>query len=104
MEINIQDVDGYRQVVLKGEFSLYNVRELKEIMLNSIDTNSFDMIVDMEAVSYMDSSALGVLYAAQKKLVNYGKDLFLSRVSREMHDVMKLAGIRFKTKDVETEL
>ncbi|MBP7583643.1 MAG: STAS domain-containing protein [Spirochaetes bacterium] len=104
MEINIQDIDGYRQVVLKGEFSLYNVHELKEIILNSIDPDSCDMIVDLDGVSYMDSSALGVLFAAQKKLVTFGKDLFLSHVSREMRDIMNLAGIRFKNRDIETEL
>lgn len=104
MEINISDSKGYRIAALEGEFSLYNVRDMKEIIFQNINNESPSMIIDMERVMYMDSSAIGVLYAAQKKLLALNKELYLARVSDDLLDVMKLAGISFKLIDPEKEL
>lgn len=102
MEITITEHKGFRIVSLEGEFSLYNVRELKEILLNGIDVNTPVIVVDMGGVSYMDSSAIGVLYTAKKKLITLSKDLFLARVSGELQDVMKLSGINFNLVELDS--
>jgi anti-sigma B factor antagonist len=104
MDISITERSGYRIATLEGEFSLYNVRDMKEMIFNNITTESTGMIIDMERVSYMDSSAIGVLYAAQRKLNALKKDLYLARVSGDLLDVMKLAGISFKMIDPDKDL
>lgn len=104
MDIVISDSKGYRIVELEGEFSLYNVRDMKEIIFNNINPESPSMIIDMRRVAYMDSSAIGVLYAAQKKLLALNKELYLARVSDDLLDVMKLAGISFKQIDPDKDL
>jgi anti-anti-sigma factor len=104
MDIVISDSRGYRIAELEGEFSLYNVRDMKEIIFNNINPEAPSMIIDMRRVAYMDSSAIGVLYAAQKKLLALNKELYLARVSDDLLDVMKLAGINFKLIDPDKDL
>jgi len=104
MDIFISNSRGYRIAELEGEFSLYNVRDMKEIIFSNINPESPSMIVDMRRVAYMDSSAIGVLYAAQKKLLALNKELYLARVSDDLLDVMKLAGISFKLIDPDKDL
>lgn len=104
MDIVISDSKGYRIAELEGEFSLYNVRDMKEKIFSNINPESPSMIIDMRRVAYMDSSAIGVLYAAQKKLLALNKELYLSRVSDDLLDVMKLAGISFKQIDPDKDL
>jgi len=92
----------YRLIILEGEFSLYNVHELKDVVFLDSGTETRGVIIDMKGVSYMDSSAIGVLYSARKKMTALGRDLFLSNISRDLNDVMQLAGISFNTMDLKT--
>jgi anti-anti-sigma factor len=101
MDIKISDKGGYRIISLVGEFNLYNVRELKEALFNQITSADADIIINMKKVSYMDSNAIGVLYAAQKKLFDMNKELFLSQMSIELADVMRIVGLNFSLIDTD---
>lgn len=102
MEIKINDKGGYRIVTLEGEFNLYTVRELKEAIFNSITTTESSIILDMKKVTYMDSNAIGVLYAAQKKLHDMDKDLYVTSMTIELADVMRIVGLKFGSIDIDT--
>lgn len=100
MDIKITDKGGYRIISLEGEFNLYNVRELKEALFNQITSTDANIIINMKKVSYMDSNAIGVLYAAQKMLGDMHKELFLSQMSIELADVMRIVGLNFSLIDI----
>ena len=99
--IAFSERNGYLLIILEGEFSLYNVHEMREALLSNSDDYSRGVIVDMKGVSYMDSSAIGVLYSVRKKMNALGKEILISNISRDLHDVMLLAGISFNTIDLE---
>jgi anti-anti-sigma factor len=102
MEIKTSDKGGYRIVTLEGEFNLYTVRELKEAIFNSIITTDASIILDMKKVTYMDSNAIGVLYAAQKKLHDMNKELYVTSMNIELADVMRIVGIKFGNMDIDS--
>ncbi|HPA72005.1 MAG: STAS domain-containing protein [Spirochaetes bacterium] len=101
MEIKVSEKGGYRIIALVGEFNLYNVRELKETLFSQITSAENNIIINMKQVSYMDSNAIGVLYAAQKKLMDMNKELYLSQMSVELADVMRIVGLNFSVIDTD---
>ena len=78
MKITITDENKFEGSTLEGEFSLYNVRELKETLFGNVESGKLRVVLSMKKVTYMDSSAIGVLYALDKKLNEMGRELLLS--------------------------
>ena len=63
------DVDPQTQVVdLAGEVDLYSAPELKKHVLNAIDAGKTRIVVDLSKTTFIDSTTLGVLVGARKRL------------------------------------
>jgi anti-sigma B factor antagonist len=54
-------------VVAEGEIDLSTIPELSEVLDGLINDGKVDLIVDMTAVNFIDSTGLGVLVGARKK-------------------------------------
>ena len=93
--------DEYKIIVLEGEFDLYNVRELKSAITNAIEDNTKNLVMDLEKVEFMDSSAIGALYLGFKKMKALNGNFYLSNVSQKIDDVISLTGLDFKRINVE---
>jgi anti-sigma B factor antagonist len=70
--------NGDRTVVdVTGEIDVYTAPALREELASLIDNENTDLIVDLTSVSFMDSTGLGVLVGALKKVRTLGGDLRL---------------------------
>jgi anti-anti-sigma factor len=49
-------------------------------------------VVDFEELSYISSAGLGLLFAAQRRLVDAGKGLRLVKLSPHIREVFQIAG------------
>lgn len=74
-------------------------RRLDEILMKD---NSQHMIVNMNELSFMDSSGIGVLLGRYKLLRNKGGKLILCQISKPVHKLLELSGL-FKIIDVYDE-
>lgn len=79
MDVSVTSrVDGDRTVVdVTGEIDVYTAPALREELTGLIDREHTDLIVDLTAVKFMDSTGLGVLVGALKKVRTLGGDLRL---------------------------
>ena len=69
---------GERTVVdVTGEIDVYTAPALREELGALIDSEHTDLIVDLTKVGFMDSTGLGVLVGALKKVRTIGGDLRL---------------------------
>jgi anti-sigma B factor antagonist len=69
---------GERVVVhVTGEIDVYTAPILREELATLIDAQHTDLVVDLSDVSFMDSTGLGVLVGALKKIKTVGGDLRL---------------------------
>ena len=66
----IERNDGYVVVSLAGELDLYNAHEVREALLAACAEEPQRLVVDLSAVKFIDSTALGVLIEARTKLPN----------------------------------
>jgi len=69
---------GERTVVnVAGEIDVYTAPVLREELAALIDAEHTQIVVDLTAVPFMDSTGLGVLVGALKKVKTLGGDLRL---------------------------
>jgi anti-sigma B factor antagonist len=62
--------DGTVVVSLTGELDLYNAEEVRSALLESCAAEPQVLVVDLEQVRFIDSTALGVLIEARSKLAD----------------------------------
>lgn len=55
-------------VTVKGEVDVYTAPKLKDELLGLIEEGKNQIVVDLEGVEFMDSSGLGVLVGALRRL------------------------------------
>ncbi len=71
LTITVTEQDGAHVVVCKGELTLANKDALKEQLKVLIEAQAPRIIVDMAEVEWIDSSGLGVLIGAYKRIQQY---------------------------------
>lgn len=79
MDVSVTShANGDRTVVdVTGEIDVYTAPVLREELATLIDGENTDLIVDLSQVAFMDSTGLGVLVGALKKVRTLGGDLRL---------------------------
>jgi len=64
-----ENIDDERHVVaVRGEIDLFTAPDLKTTLLGAIDAGRSRIVVDLSETTFLDSTALGVLIGAVKRL------------------------------------
>jgi anti-sigma B factor antagonist len=67
--VAVNDVDEHTTVIaVRGELDLATAPRLKWPLVDAVDSGRDRIIVDLAAVTFMDSTALGVLIGARRSL------------------------------------
>lgn len=67
---SVEQRDGAVVVSLAGELDLYNAEEVRAALLECCAAEPELLVVDLEQVSFIDSTALGVLIEARSRLAD----------------------------------
>jgi anti-sigma B factor antagonist len=62
------DTSGITVVAVGGEIDVYTAPKLRERLISLVEEGSYQLIVDMEAVEFLDSTGLGVLVGGLKRV------------------------------------
>jgi anti-sigma B factor antagonist len=62
--------DGSTVVHLAGELDLYNAHAVREALIAACEESPDRLVVDLTDVSFIDSTALGVLIEARSRMTN----------------------------------
>ena len=79
MELDIQSEQGPSQceITLRGEIDIYTAPKLKERLVATIEGGCANVIVNLEEVTFIDSSGLGLLLSLSKEYGAQGGRLIL---------------------------
>jgi anti-sigma B factor antagonist len=77
---------------LVGELDLYNAPELREALLKLCEEQPERLVVDLEEVDFIDSTALGVLIEVRTRLANR-RTFLLAAPGRETHRALTISGL-----------
>ena len=88
----IERTDGTIVVSLAGELDLYNANAVREALLECCAESPERLIVDLSAVKFIDSTALGVLIEARTRLANK-KGFLLAAPGLETRRALEISGL-----------
>jgi anti-sigma B factor antagonist len=81
---------GIVAVEVAGEVDLYSAPELGRALDAAIDRGSRRLLVDLSGTTFIDSTALGVLIGALKRLRPYGGELAIACLEQSVRTVFEL--------------
>ena len=84
---------GLGIVSLSGEVDIYTAPQFKECMLELIDTGVERLVVDMSGVTFIDSTALGVLIGGVRRVLTAGGAMALVVTNRAVERVLSITGL-----------
>jgi anti-sigma B factor antagonist len=84
--------DGAVIVSLAGELDLYNAEEVRKALLDTLADGSDVLVVDLEAVTFIDSTALGVLIEARSRMEDRG-GFRLAAPGLEVRRALEVSGL-----------
>jgi len=79
-------------VRLAGELDLYNADAVREALLAAVERAPQRLVVDLEAVRFIDSTALGVLIEARSKVTDRGS-FVLAAPGLETRRALEVSGL-----------
>ncbi|MBN8219047.1 MAG: STAS domain-containing protein [Spirochaetes bacterium] len=105
MEIKTRVVDGIVILDIDGEIDLYNAPEIKGTIKQQMDGGHKKIIVNLENVSYIDSSGIGALISSLSNLKKIGGGLKIMHVYDSVRKVFELTKLTsfFEIYDSEDE-
>ena len=92
--ISEQPIDGERHVLaVRGEIDLFTAPELKQVLAESIEGGRIRIIVDLTDTTFLDSTALGVLIGAVKRLRSRDGALAIVNIDENIAKTFEITGL-----------
>jgi anti-sigma B factor antagonist len=80
-------------VVLTGEVDIFTAPRFREGMVALLDDGVESMVIDLSGVTFIDSTALGVLIGGVRRVHGAGGAMTLVVVSRPVQRVLSITGL-----------
>jgi anti-sigma B factor antagonist len=94
IKINTRELGDQTQVVeVIGEIDVYTSPKVKEIISELIDKGNYNLVVNLEGVRYIDSTGLGVLIGALKKVREKDGSISLVCTNPQIKKIFNITGL-----------
>ena len=105
MGFSVTKQDGVTVVDVEGQLIVGNRQELKQRVLEELDSGERRFVVDFKDTGYIDSSGLGVLVSLSKKIREQGGELRLSGLNEDLRTLFELTKLDtlFRITDSKSE-
>ena len=92
--ISEHPIDGERHVLaVRGEIDLFTAPELKQVLAESIEAGRVRIVVDLTETTFLDSTALGVLIGAVKRLRSRDGALAIVNIDENIAKTFEITGL-----------
>jgi anti-sigma B factor antagonist len=85
--------DDRHVVAVRGEIDLFTAPELKQKLTDAIEGGKSRIVVDLTETSFLDSTALGVLIGAVKRLRSRDGALVIVNVDQNIAKTFEITGL-----------
>jgi anti-sigma B factor antagonist len=86
--------EGDRTVVaVSGEIDVYTAPKLREHLIDLVAGGQYQLIVDLEAVDFLDSTGLGVLVGGLKRVRSHDGSLHLVCSQDRILKIFRITGL-----------
>ncbi len=90
---NYDDKKNEWTIKLDGEIDIYTAGKLKKDLKKILRENRENIRIDGQNLEYIDSTGLGVLIGALKKLKEVDRDMFLINIKPNIKKLLNITGL-----------
>ncbi|MBK5227509.1 MAG: STAS domain-containing protein [Actinobacteria bacterium] len=91
--LDVRKIGSYSVVDVKGEIDVYTAPKLREKLIELVSEGSYDVVVNLEGVDFLDSTGLGVLVGALKRVKAHDGGLSLVCTQDKILKIFKITGL-----------
>jgi anti-sigma B factor antagonist len=85
--------DDVGVVTLEGEIDIYSSPQFKEVLLKAIEEGAMKVLIDLTDVTFIDSTALGVLVSGAKRVRPRGGSLDIICIDENIIRILEITGL-----------
>ena len=85
--------DGIEVVDVGGEIDIYTAPRLRELLIDLAGKNSYQLVVNMDKVEFLDSTGLGVLVGGLKRVRAHDGSLDLVCTQERILKIFRITGL-----------
>ena len=85
--------DGIEVIDVQGEIDMYTAPRLGELLIDLVSTGSYQLVVNLDEVGFLDSTGLGVLVGGLKRVRAHDGSLDLVCTQQRILKILKITGL-----------
>jgi anti-sigma B factor antagonist len=85
--------DGIEVIDVEGEIDIYTAPRLRELLIDLVSKNNYQLIVNLDKVEYLDSTGLGVLVGGLKRVRAHDGSLDLVCTQERILKIFRITGL-----------
>ena len=93
LQVETSERDGWSVLEVGGEVDVATAPRLREQLITLVNDERFRIVVDLEHVDFIDSTGLGVLIGALKRVRSHDGDLALVCTEPRILKVFEITGL-----------
>lgn len=93
MNISVTNRGASAIINVTGDFHLYNITDFKKTLLDMIYSDYRRVVIDMGGLGYFDSSFIGALIFANKKMKDGNRELSLMNIGMEAATMLRIINL-----------
>ena len=93
LRLEVSEQDGWSVMQVGGEIDVATAPRLREQLIKLVNEERFRIVVDLEEVDFIDSTGLGVLIGARKRVRTHDGDVKLVCTEPRIVKVFEITGL-----------
>jgi len=93
LKLGHYDKDGVEVIDVEGEIDIYTAPRLRELLIDLVSQGSYQLIVNLAKVGFLDSTGLGVLVGGLKRVRAHDGSLDLVCTRQRILEILRITGL-----------
>ena len=85
--------DGIEVIDVQGEIDIYTAPRLRELLIDLVSQGSYQLIVNLDEVGFLDSTGLGVLVGGLRRVRAHDGSLDLVCTQQPILKIFRITGL-----------
>ena len=85
--------DGIEDIDVQGEIDMYTAPRLRELLIDLVSKGSYQLVVNLDKVGFLDSTGLGVLVGGLKRVRAHDGSLDLVCTQQRILKIFRITGL-----------
>lgn len=93
LTLDTREASGRTVIAVGGEIDVYTAPKLRDTITDLVGGGAYDLVVDLSAVEFLDSTGLGVLVGGLKKVRSHDGSLSLVCDQDRLLKIFRITGL-----------